>query len=46
MSVWAGMAAVGFGLGPFIGGVMIEYSSWPAVFWINIPIVAAALALG
>src|SRR5215218_4718404 len=46
MSVWAGMAAVGVGLGPLIGGALIEVSSWPAVFWINVPVVVAALVLG
>jgi EmrB/QacA subfamily drug resistance transporter len=46
MSVWAGMAAVGVGLGPLIGGALIEFSSWPAVFWINVPIVIVALAGG
>jgi predicted MFS family arabinose efflux permease len=46
MGVWAAMAAVGVGLGPLIGGVMIEFSSWPAVFWINVPIVVAALVFG
>jgi EmrB/QacA subfamily drug resistance transporter len=45
-SVWAGMAAVGVGLGPLIGGTLIEFSSWPAVFWINVPVVLAALVLG
>jgi EmrB/QacA subfamily drug resistance transporter len=45
-SVWAAMAAVGVGLGPLIGGSLIEISSWPSVFWINIPIVVAALVLG
>ena len=45
-SVWAGMAAIGVGLGPLIGGTLIEISSWPAVFWINVPIVLAALVLG
>ncbi len=45
-SVWAGMAAVGVGLGPLIGGSLIEVSSWPAVFWINVPVVLAALVLG
>ena len=45
-SVWAAMAAVGVGLGPLIGGSLIELSSWPAVFWINVPIVVAALVLG
>ena len=45
-SVWAAMAAVGVGLGPLIGGSLIELSSWPAVFWINVPVVVAALVLG
>ena len=46
MSVWAAMAAVGVGLGPLIGGALIEISSWPSVFWINVPVVAVALVLG
>ena len=37
MSIWAAMAAVGVGLGPLIGGALIEFSSWPAMFWINVP---------
>ena len=45
-SVWAAMAAVGVGLGPLIGGVLIDLSAWPAIFWINVPVVVAALALG
>ena len=44
--IWAGMAAVGVGLGPLIGGILIEISAWPAVFWINVPVVLAALVLG
>src|SRR5262249_43084133 len=44
MSVWAGMAAIGVGLGPLIGGSVIELFSWPAVFWINVPVVVTALA--
>jgi MFS transporter, DHA2 family, multidrug resistance protein len=32
MSVWAGMAAIGVGLGRHIGGTVIELFSWPAVF--------------
>ncbi|HEX8647998.1 MAG TPA: MFS transporter [Thermoleophilaceae bacterium] len=46
IGVWAGMAAVGIGLGPLIGGALIELSSWPAVFWVNVPVILAALGLG
>ena len=46
MSVWAAMAAIGVGLGPLIGGSVIELFSWPAVFWINVPVAVTALVLG
>jgi EmrB/QacA subfamily drug resistance transporter len=46
MGVWAGMAAIGVGLGPLIGGSVIELFSWPAVFWINVPVTLTALLLG
>jgi len=32
-------------LGPIVGGALIEYVGWRAVFWINLPICAAAILL-
>jgi EmrB/QacA subfamily drug resistance transporter len=32
-------------LGPTIGGLLLERWSWPAIFWVNLPIGAASLAL-
>jgi EmrB/QacA subfamily drug resistance transporter len=46
IGVWAGMAAIGIGLGPLIGGALVEYASWQWVFIVNVPVVVAALALG
>jgi len=39
-------SAVGFALGPGVGGFITEYASWHWVFFINLPIVIIALASG
>jgi EmrB/QacA subfamily drug resistance transporter len=46
IGVWAGMAAIGIGLAPLIGGALVDYASWQWVFIVNVPVVVAALALG
>ena len=46
IGIWSAIAGVGIGLGPFIGGLLLEFSSWSAVFWLNVPIVALALVAG
>ncbi len=46
IGIWSAIAGVGIGLGPFIGGLLLEVSSWSAVFWLNVPIVAVALVAG
>ena len=46
IGVWAGMAAVGIGLGPLIGGALLHWFSWSSVFWLNVPVVAVALVAG
>ena len=43
---WIGsLSAVGTALGPTLGGALIGFAGWPAIFWINIPIGIAALIL-
>ena len=39
------IAAIGSMLGPVLGGVLTYYFSWSWIFWINIPIGLAAIAL-
>ena len=46
IGAWAGMAAIGTGLGPAIGGALLEVTGWQSVFALNLPVVAAALVLG
>src|SRR4051794_11902655 len=46
IGVWAGPAAIGIGLGPLIGGALVEFASWQWVFIVNVPVVIAALAFG
>jgi predicted MFS family arabinose efflux permease len=46
IGIWSAIAGVGIGLGPFVGGLLLEFSSWSAVFWLNVPIVAVAMVAG
>jgi EmrB/QacA subfamily drug resistance transporter len=46
IGIWSATAGVGIGLGPFVGGLLLEWFSWSSVFWLNVPIVGAALLLG
>ena len=46
IGIWSAIAGVGIGLGPFVGGLLLEWFSWSSVFWLNVPIVAAAIVAG
>jgi MFS transporter, DHA2 family, multidrug resistance protein len=46
IAIWAGLAAIGIGLGPLTGGLLLEWFDWPSVFLVNVPFAVAALLLG
>ncbi len=46
IAVWAATFGLGVGIGPVIGGWLVESYSWNAVFFVNLPIVVIALAGG
>ena len=46
IGIWAGMAAIGIGLGPLFGGLLLEWFSWTSVFLVNVPVTAVAVLAG
>jgi len=45
IGIWASVSSLGVGLGPVLGGVLIELFDWSAVFWVNVPLGALAVVL-
>ena len=45
IGTWAGFTAVTMVLGPVLGGYLTEHFSWRGVFFINVPLAAAVLAI-
>ena len=45
IGVWGAVAGVAMALGPVIGGALTESIGWRSIFWVNLPIGAAAMLL-
>jgi EmrB/QacA subfamily drug resistance transporter len=46
VGIYGGLAGLAVAAGPIIGGVVAERLDWHWIFWLNVPIGLAALALG
>jgi EmrB/QacA subfamily drug resistance transporter len=45
LGIWGATAGLSTGLGPMVGGFLVQSVGWRSVFWINIPIIALSLFL-
>jgi EmrB/QacA subfamily drug resistance transporter len=45
IGTWSGATAITAALGPVLGGWLIDHVSWRAVFFINLPLAAAVIAI-
>lgn len=45
IGIWSGFTAITTAIGPVLGGWLVEHASWRWVFFINLPLAAAVIAI-
>ena len=45
IGTWAAVGGTGFGVGPAVGGILLTFSGWASVFWVNLPFAVIAIAI-
>ena len=46
LGIWGSIVGFGTSVGPLVGGVLVQYFNWRAIFLINIPVGLIAMYLG
>ncbi len=46
VGIWSGVGALALAVGPLLGGVLSQYLSWGWIFFVNVPVGLATMALG
>jgi EmrB/QacA subfamily drug resistance transporter len=44
LGIWAGISALALAIGPLVGGALVDLD-WRLIFWINLPVAVAAVAI-
>jgi EmrB/QacA subfamily drug resistance transporter len=45
VGVWAAISSIGLGIGPLLGGVLVDSIGWQWIFWTYLPFCAAAIVI-
>jgi EmrB/QacA subfamily drug resistance transporter len=46
VGIWSAVGALALAVGPLLGGLLSQHASWAWIFYINVPVGIATLALG
>jgi DHA2 family multidrug resistance protein-like MFS transporter len=46
IGIWISSYSVGGAIGPLVGGVILQYFAWPAIFWAAVPVMLLLLVVG
>src|SRR5690348_18506050 len=45
ITLWGAASAAGAAAGPLVGGVLVEFTGWQGLFWIDMAIAAACIPI-